>query len=130
MTLIQDQIERSQLFTTGHDKWEHYRRAALIDLDREGFASVHEAGLGTTKVYPESLSNGPEDRVKRFRAWTNESLIWTIDRIRENRNAEALRGFLQVVDYNARVNGTFHFYPVLHDAICALRNHFEKLLGK
>lgn len=124
MTLIQDQIEKSRMFTTGHDAWEHYRRAALMDLDQEGFETVEAAGLGLLK---REHATGA-DRAKRYRAWANESLIWCIDRIRENRNAEALRGFLQVVDYNARVNGAFYFYPTMHDATVMLRNHFERLL--
>lgn len=120
-TPIEVQIEKSQMFTTGHDKWEHYRRGALLDLQREGFATVGEAGNLTPLTCV--------DDTRRLRAWTNDSLIWTIDRIRENRNAEAIRGFLQVIAYNARANGTF-CYPHIADAVIVLRNHFEDLLKK
>ena len=115
METIQEQIEASQ-HGPAADRWEHYRRAALLELRRMGIEKLEE-------VNSWAVANAKE----RYTAWMNESLVWTIDSIRRGRNAEAIRGYLQVVDYASRLSPGF--WPShVQDAFIVLRNHFEDLI--
>jgi len=113
METIQEQIEASQ-HGEGADRWEHYRRAALLELRRMGIEKLEEV-----------IAWAAENPRERYTAWMNESLIWTIDSIRRGRNAEAIRGYLQVVDYASKTG----WWPShVQDAFIVLRNHFEDLI--
>lgn len=88
-----------------------------------GFTTLQQVSSPVYEGEAEELRRG------RYRAWGNESLIWTIDTIRAGRNGEAIRGFLQVVDYFTRIApGAWPRH--VSDAFIALRNHFEDLIVK
>ena len=116
MTQIEDMIERCRPYAG--DSWSRFERNALVGLARLGVESFDQVLL---------FAADSRDYKNRYTAWLYESLVWTIGRIREERNHEALRGFCQICDYSGRLKG-FWPDPLTGDAYLTLRNHFEDLL--
>jgi hypothetical protein len=98
------------------DDWARYERMALVQLKHLGVQRLDEVLTFGANADPKT----------RYTAWLLESCVWTIGRVREGRNDEAIRGLLQMSDYCGRIGG---FWPTgLDDAFTALRNHFERAL--
>jgi hypothetical protein len=124
MATVAEHIERCRP-TSGEsahsfpDDWARYERNALVGL--------HNMGVENLGDVVTMFATAPD--AQRFTAWLYDSLVWTIARIREGRNHEAFRGFLQVTEYYGR-RGSFWPDPTTHDATIAIRNHLEKALGR
>jgi len=101
------------------DDWARYQRNALVGLQR----------LGVERLDQVLTFGANADAKTRYTAWLYDSIVWTIDRIREDRDNEAIRGMLQVADYCGRLGG---LWPdsLTADTFIVLRNHFEKALAK
>lgn len=73
---------------------DHVYNFAARELSR--LEAVREKGLLTTQVFA--------DEAVRYRVWLADSLCWTVERFRATQYHEALRGYIQAVDYQARLS--------------------------
>jgi hypothetical protein len=117
------QCEHSHCFP---DCWSSYERNALVMMKQLGISDLDDVVVPALKV----------DDKQRHTILLFDSLIWTIDRIRDYERREAgrgqelrcvLRGLLQVAEYCGRNDG---FWPdaLTHDVNVAIQQWLERKL--